>query len=135
MISVCLSSDALSQHLPSYLSFSYLGCGVSLHVYSSKVQPLFLTLDKGYLLTAAPSDLEHGVCPLGPPASAQSLLLGRRVASLSRRPLPWAWGSSSRSPTLTLGGELYGPIGNQPYWHLDLGLLASRCMRQHISII
>ena len=163
MVSVCLPSDALLQHLRSYLGFSYLGCEVSLHGCSSKAQlliltldkgylltaappdleravaplgpaapaqPLFLTLDKGYLLTAAPSDLEHGVCPLGPPASAQSLLLGRRVASLSRRPLPWAWGSSSRSPTLTLGGELYGPIGNQPYWHLDLGLLASRCMRQ-----
>ena len=31
MVSVCLPSDALSQHLPSYLGFSYLGRGVSLH--------------------------------------------------------------------------------------------------------
>ena len=31
MVSVCLPSDALLQHLPSYLVFSYLGCGVSLH--------------------------------------------------------------------------------------------------------
>ena len=34
------------------LGFSYLGCGVSLHSCSSKVQPLLLTLDEGYLLTA-----------------------------------------------------------------------------------
>ena len=36
-------SDFL-QHLPSYLGFSYLGRGVSLHGCSSKVQPLLLTL-------------------------------------------------------------------------------------------
>ena len=30
MVSVCLPSDALLQHLPSYLGFSYLGHGVSL---------------------------------------------------------------------------------------------------------
>ena len=58
MVSVCLSSDALLQHLPSYLVFSYLGRGVSLHGFSSKVQPLLLTLDEGYLLTAASPDLE-----------------------------------------------------------------------------
>ena len=49
MVSVCLPSDALLQHLPSYLGFSYLGRGVSLHGYSSKVQLLLLTLDEGYL--------------------------------------------------------------------------------------
>ena len=40
---MCLPSDALLQHLQSYLGFSYLGCGVSLHGYSSKVQALLLT--------------------------------------------------------------------------------------------
>ena len=49
---MCLPSDALLQHLPSYLDFSYFGCGVSLHGCSSKAQPLLLTLDEGYLLTA-----------------------------------------------------------------------------------
>ena len=44
MVSVCLPSDALLQHLPSYLGFSYLGRGVSLHGCSSKVQLLLLTL-------------------------------------------------------------------------------------------
>ena len=39
MVSVCLPSDALLQHLPSYLGFSYLGRGVSLDGYSSKAQP------------------------------------------------------------------------------------------------
>ena len=52
MVSVCLPSDALSQ-LPTYLGFSYLGRGVSLHGCSSKAQPLLLTLDEWYLLTAA----------------------------------------------------------------------------------
>ena len=67
-LSVCLPSDALSQSLPSYLGFSYLGCGVSLHGCSSKAQPLLPTLDEGYLLTAAPPDLACGIAPLGPPA-------------------------------------------------------------------
>ena len=46
MVSVCLPSDALLQHLPSYLAFSYLGCGVYLHGFSSKVQLRLLTLDE-----------------------------------------------------------------------------------------
>ena len=77
MVSVYLPSDALLQHLVSYLGFSYLGHGVSLHGCSNKVQPLLLTLDKGYLFTTAPPDLECGVAPLGPPAPTQPLLLGR----------------------------------------------------------
>ena len=77
MISVCLSFDALLRHLPSYLGFSYLGRGVSLHGCSSNVQPLLLTLDEGYLLTAALPDLQCGIAPLGPPAPAQPPLLGR----------------------------------------------------------
>ena len=64
MVTLCLPSDDLSQHVPSYLAFSYLGRGVSLHGCSSKAQPLLLTLDEGYLLTAAPPDLERGVAPL-----------------------------------------------------------------------
>ena len=80
MVSVCLPSDVLSQHLPSYLGFSYLGCGVSLHGCSSKVQPLLLTLDEGYLLTAAPPDLERGVAPLGSLTPTQPLPLGLGVA-------------------------------------------------------
>ena len=81
VVSVCLPSDALSQHLPSYLGFSCLGRGVSLHGCSRKVQPLLLTLEKGYLLTAAPSDLERGVASQ-PSCAPQQLLLGGRVAPL-----------------------------------------------------
>ena len=44
-----------------------------------KVQPLLLTFDKGYLLTANPPDLERGVAPLGSPAPVQPSLLGRGV--------------------------------------------------------
>ena len=86
MVSVCLPSDALSQHLPSYLGFSYPGCGVSLQGCSSKAQPLLLTLDEGYLITAAPPDLECGEAPLRPPAPAQLPLLGGGVAPLGRHP-------------------------------------------------
>ena len=67
---------ALLQHLPSYLGFSYLGHGVSLHGFSSKTQPLLLTLDEGYLLTAALPDLQRGIAPLGPPVPVQPPLLG-----------------------------------------------------------
>ena len=93
---VCLPSDALLQHLPSYLGFSYLGRGVSLHSCSNKVQPLLLTLDEWYLLTAVPPDLERGIAPLGPPAPTQPPLLGHGAAPLSRHPWPRMWGSSSR---------------------------------------
>ena len=74
--------DALLQHLPSYFSFSYLGCGVSLHSCSIKAQRLLLTLDEGYLLMAAPPDLELGVAPLGPPAPSQPPLLGPNQSAL-----------------------------------------------------
>ena len=100
---MCLPSDALLQHLPSYLGFSYLGRGVSLHGCSSKAQPLLLTLDEGYLLTAAPSDLECGIVPLGPPAPTQPPLLGGGVAPPSQGPWPQAWGRSSRPLTLASG--------------------------------
>ena len=58
MVSVHLPSDALSQHLPSYLGFSYLGRRVSLHSCSSKAQLLLLTLDEGCLFMATPPALE-----------------------------------------------------------------------------
>ena len=77
MVSVYLPYDALLQHLLSYLGFSCLGRGLSLHSCSSKAQPLLLTLDEGYLLTATPPDLECGVVPLGPPAPAQPSLQAR----------------------------------------------------------
>ena len=75
---MCLPSDALLQHLPFYLGFSYLGRGVSLQGCSRKAQPLLLTLDEGYLLIAAPADLERGVAPLSRPfcirAAAASMI-------------------------------------------------------------
>ena len=68
---VCVSALwCLSEHLLSYLGFSYLGRGVSLHGCFSKAHLVLLTLDKGYLLRAAPPDLECGVAPLGPPVPA-----------------------------------------------------------------
>ena len=64
-----------SQHLPSYLGFSYCGRGVSLQGFSRKAHLLLPTLDTGYLLTAAPPDLELGVAPLSPPAPRSSRCL------------------------------------------------------------
>ena len=103
MVSVCLSSDALLQYLPSYLGFSYLGRGVSLHGWSSKAQPLLLTLDEGYLLTTTLPDLLRGMAPLGPPAPVQPPLLGRGVAPPGRRPWPRVWGCFSLPPPLASG--------------------------------
>ena len=57
MASVCLPSDASRN--TSHLTW------------------VSLTLDEGYLLTAAPPDLERGVAPLGSPAPTQPPLLGR----------------------------------------------------------
>ena len=91
MVSVCLPSDALLPHGLSYLGFSYLGRGVSLHGCSSKAQLLLLTLDEWYLLTATLPDLQRGIAPLGPPAPVQPPLLGRGVAPPVHRPWPQAY--------------------------------------------
>ena len=107
MVSVCLPSDALSQHLQSYLGFSYLGRGISLHGCSSEAQPLFLTLDKGHLFMAAPPDLEHGVAPLGPPVPTQPPLLWYGVTPLGRLTWPRACGSSSRLLIYLIKGIIY----------------------------
>ena len=148
MVSVCLPSHALLQHLLSNLGFSYLGRGVSLHGCFSKAQPLLLTLDEGYLLTATPPDLEHGIAPLGPLAPAQPLLLERGVGPPGRHPLasvvglvllaatpdlgrgvsplgrrPWAQGvgSFSRLPPLALGVEAWGSSSWLPPLTSDVG--------------
>ena len=93
---MCLPSDALLQHLLSYLGFSYLGCGVSLHGCSSKTQPLLLTFDEGYHLTAGPPDLECGVAPLGTPAPAQPLLLGHGGKEVQKSKMA-VWGGLTNS--------------------------------------
>ena len=78
-----------------------LGVGYPLLGCSRKAQLLLLTLDEGYLLTAALPDLQRGIAPLGPPAPVQPQLLGcglifqanapglgGGVAPPSRRPWP-----------------------------------------------
>ena len=111
MVSVCLPSDALLQHLPSYLGFSF-GHGVSLHSRSSKAQLLLLTLDEGYLLTAAVPDLQ---CGSSRPSCACAATLGMLLPNagpgfphgwlLPLPPPPQARGGSSGSPPLALGGR------------------------------
>ena len=65
-------------------------------------------LDEGYLLTAAPPDLERGIAPLGPPAPVQPPLLGYGAAPPSRRPWPRTRDSSSR-PLLRRGRLALSP--------------------------
>ena len=102
MVSVCLPSDALLQHLPSYLDFSYLECGLSLHSCSSKAQLLLLTLNEGCLLTTTIPDLQCGIAPLDPPVSAQPPLLGFLL--LAGGPvLERGWLLPAASPGLGLG--------------------------------
>ena len=114
---MCLSSDALLQHLPSYLGFSYLGRGVSLRGCSSKAQLLLLTLDVGYLLTAAIPDLQHGIAPLGPPVPAQPLFLG--LLLLAAGPgLGCGWLLPAAASGLGLG---VAPQGHRPWPRVQRG--------------
>ena len=83
-----------------HLTWVSLGHGVSLHASSSKVQLLLLTLDEGYLLTAAPPGLERGVAPLGSPAPAQPPLLGC-VNYIAGGKLLFNTGNSTQYPVLT----------------------------------
>ena len=120
MVSVCLPSDALLEHLPSYLGFSYLGCGY-LHCCSSKAQLLLLTLNEEYLLTAVLPDLQYGIVPLRPPVPEQPWLLGHGVAPLSCRSWPQAWGSSCGMSYSTFkvrrgGGEEIPLVQGKEQW-------------------
>ena len=115
MVSVCLPSDALLPHLPSFLGFSSLGRGVSLLGCSSKAQPLFLSFNQEYLLTATVPDLQRGIAPLGPPVlhSHHSSGCSSRLPALasgvggSSQCRPWlqAQGGSSISPSLASGAR------------------------------
>ena len=123
MVSVCLPSDALLQHIPSYLGFSYLGCGVALHGCSSKAQPLLLTLDEGYLLTATLPDLQCGIAILGPPAPVQPLLLGLGVGPAGHHPWPQSCSCSSPPPPLALGLGVAPPARHPWLWAWGVGYL------------
>ena len=61
----------------------YLGLGVSLHGCSSKEQPLLLTLDEQYLLTAAPPDL---------------ILMTEAVENQGGKMVDWFFTSQARIP-------------------------------------
>ena len=111
MVSVCLPSDALLQHLPSYLCFSYLGCGVYLHSCFSKAQPMLCTLDEGYLLTTALPDLQRGIAPLGPLVPVQPR---RGVGPPGHCPWPQAWACSSLPQPLSSGVGMWGSSSHLP---------------------
>ena len=125
MVSVCLPSDALLQHLTSYLGYSYLGHGISLHGCSSKAQLLLLTLDEGYLLTATLPDLQGGIASLGPPAPMQPGLLGHGVGPPGHCPWPRAWGWSSQPQPLASGVGAWGSSSCLPPLASGLGAWGS----------
>ena len=94
-----------------HLTSVSLTLGVGYLFMAPKVQPLLLTLDEGYLLTAGLPDLQRGIAPLGPPVPMQPprlgvglvLLaaapgLGRRVAPPCRLPWPRALGHGVAPP-------------------------------------
>ena len=99
-----------------------LGVGVSLHGCSSKVQPLLLTLDEGYFLTAALPDFQRGIAPLGPLVPAQPWLLGRGVGPPGHRPWPWARGCSSLPPPPASGVGAWGSSSCPPPLASGLGV-------------
>ena len=122
MVSVCLPSEALLQHLLSYLGFSYLGHGVSLHDCSSKAQPVLLTLDEGYLLTTALPDLQRGIVPLDTPAPSQPGLLGHGVGPPGHCPWPRVWGHGISPPGRRPWLRTWGNSSRCRPWPQTLGI-------------
>ena len=116
MVSVCLPSAALLQHLPSYLGFSYLGYGVSLHSCSSKAQPLLLTLDK--------------VSPHHPPSWPSTWDSSSRPSCARAATMPWTWGCSFRLLPLTwdVCGSSWPPLTS------DMGKKHSTEHQIHVNI-
>ena len=101
-----------------HLTWVSLGRGVSLHGCSSKAQPLLLTLDEGYLRTAALPDLQCGIAPLGHPAPAQPRLLGRGVGPPGHRPCPRSCGCSFPPPPLVSGLGAWGSSSRHIYIYI-----------------
>ena len=118
MVSVCLPSISLLHHLPSYLNFSYLGRGVSLHSCSSKAQLLLLTLDEGYLLS--PPFLTFNV---GLPLQAAAPGLGHRVAALGRCPGLWR----GVAPSCCRPWPRAPPLASDAGWLLSTAAPDLRC--------
>ena len=110
----CLTWVSLTADV-GYLFTAAHGC-------PSKVQPLLPTSEEGYLLTAAPPDLECGVAPLSPPAPAAAAPW-RWVAPLGHRPWPRAWQLPSAAPP-----ALWPPghLGGYP-WPWARGGLSRPC--------
>ena len=107
MVSVCLPSDALLQHLLSYLGFSYLGCGYLFTAAPAKRSQCSLPWTRG--ISSPPPFLTFNVVsivPLGLPVPVQPL---HGVGPPGRRPWPRAWGCSSRLPPLAYKKDLHDP--------------------------
>ena len=103
VVSVCLTSDSLSQRLPSYWVFSRLGRGLSTHGpipdLGHRVSPHGPTPDLAHGVSPhGPSpDLGRGVSPHGPTPE-----LGHGVSPHSPSSWPWTWGMPSLPSHLPL---------------------------------
>ena len=134
VVSVCLPSDALLQHLPSYLGFSYLGHGYFFMAAPAKCSHCSLPWTRD--MFSLPPFLTPGIAPLGPPVSAQARLLGLGVAPPGRCPWPRAWGHGVAVPNL---GHWVSPLGGScaiAVWYSrplpltsDVGWLLSAALR------
>ena len=72
-------------------------------------EPLLLTLDEGYLLTATLPDLQCGIAPLGPPVPVQPPLRGRGLIFPAAVPgLGHGVAPPDRCPNLGCGVALPG---------------------------
>ena len=87
---IVLPSDALLQHLLSYVGFSYLGLGISLQGCSSKAQLLLLTLDEG-------------LSPHHPSSWPWSWNSSCRPSCTRAATAPWMWGCSFPAASPGLG--------------------------------
>ena len=109
MVSVCLPSDALLQHLPSYLSFSNLGCGVSSRLLqqSAAIAPY----------------LGGKVSPHSHPSWPSTWDSSSRPSCARAAKAPWMLGWSSRPPPLASGVGLLLPAAAPGLGHGGVGLL------------
>ena len=66
MVSLCLPSDAVLQHLPSYLGFSYLGVGYLFTAVPAKHSCCSITWTRGISLPHDPDNHDDGITNLEP---------------------------------------------------------------------
>ena len=109
------------------LGFLLSGCGLSLHGYSSKAQPLLLILDVGWVQLRTP-DLGHGISPLGHSCAGQPLLLW-----LDSQAQPDHKPHASRNSSHLVNQDLWRAFC--PFTGRSRGLSSSHCYLSHCKVL